>query len=78
MDLEDDKMAREDDSTSVMIGEVNVADAPNPRDVVFTDEKSWTVDELLAFVTLLDFEKAAIQDKVAKGELNVPKKDKGK
>lgn len=46
MDHENDNMTGEGDSTSVMIGEVSVAETTNSEGVAFTDERSWTVDEL--------------------------------
>lgn len=63
MDHENDKMTGEGDSTSVMIGEVSVAETTNSEGVVFTDERSWTVDELLAFGTLLDYKKLSYEIK---------------
>lgn len=54
MDLEEKEMTMEDGSTSVMIGELDVSETPQPEGVFFTDEhSSWSANELLAFGTLL-------------------------
>lgn len=57
-----------------MISEVNVT---NTAVSMFIDLKPWTINDLLDFDMLLDCEKAAIRDKMAKGELNVPEENKG-